>query len=195
MILILLARSKFPSLSPRYDTALKIIHTLQDDIRPQSSFLGHIDLTGVEQDQKIAREGKDTLGRTNRLYRDQWLNLKLKLYDGNILRFSIIERYKTRLGYWKRGSISGKTKWKAPKFKGRLYELSVRVAASPEAFVISPPPQLAPGASAGPFLVQKVDATGAMLSVLVTTQEELTAHNILGLLQLTYDSLKRKAAS
>ena len=45
-------------------------------------------------------------------YRDEWLRMKMSLYDGNVLRMTAIERAKARLGRWKTGRISGKRKWK-----------------------------------------------------------------------------------
>jgi hypothetical protein len=93
---IVLRRANLRKLPPGFGQARQVIHTLRDDIKPGSSFAGHVDLTGLEQPSKIARS-KDLLGRTNWPYRDQWLNLKLKMYDGNIPRISTINRSKTRL--------------------------------------------------------------------------------------------------
>lgn len=187
--------TKYASLPPRYQAAREIIHTLRDDIRPGTSFLGHIDLTGLEQQSKIARETKDTFGRTNRLYRDQWLNMKLKLYDGNTLRLSLVERNKKRLGYWKRSPISGKNKWKAPKDKGTLHELAIKVAANPELFDLVPPASLNAGSNLGPFSIQKVDTTGGILSVQATAVSEPKPQDTLVMLHTIYDCVQRKAAA
>jgi hypothetical protein len=66
----------------------------------------------------VARATKDTRDRTTEHFRDEWLALEAKLYDGNILRVSAIQKSKKRKSYWKRSSISGKMKMKPEKFKG-----------------------------------------------------------------------------
>ena len=195
VIFINLRWTKSPSLPPRYDAAREVIRTLQDDIRSGSSFLGHIDLTGLEQEDKVARESKDAFGRTSRLYRDPWLNLKLKLYDGSVLRLSVMERSKTRLGYWKRSRISGKNKWKPPKHKGTLHELNIRIAVNPEVYNLAPPAALHTGASMGPFSIIKFDAAGGILTVQAASNTEPKPQDILVMLRKVYDSLQRKAAA
>lgn len=96
--------------SPRYTGAKEILYTLRDDLKPGSTFLGHLDLTGAMLDTKVARQSKDTQDRTTQYFRDEWLALKAKLYDGNILRLSAIQNSKKRKSYWKRSRISGKLK-------------------------------------------------------------------------------------
>lgn len=188
---IVLRKANLRKLPAGFDKARQVIHTLRDDIKSGSSFAGHVDLTGLEQPSKIARETKDLLGRTNRLYRDQWLNLKLKMYDGNILRISTINRSKTRMGYWKRGQISGKMKWKPEKFKGSLTEMKVRLAVNPAAYEISLRPELAPGMSVGPFRIESANGIGGILTILASGTEP-TAEEILQFLHMIYQSLKRK---
>jgi len=195
VVFVNLRWTKSLSLPPRYDSAGEIIKTLQDDIRTGSSFLGHIDLTGLEQKSKIARENKDALGRTSLLYRDPWLNLKLKLYDGNILRLSLVERSKTRLGYWKRSRISGKNKWKPPKHKGTLHELNVRLAVNQDAYSVTIPASLRTGTTLGPFSINRIDTTGGILTVQAASSVEPTTQDILVMLRKIYDSLQRKAAA
>jgi len=94
--------------SPRYKGTKEILHTLRDDLKPNSTFLGHLDLTGAMLKTKVAREAKDTQDRTTQYFRDEWLSLKAKLYDGNVLRVSAIQKSKKRKSYMKRSRISGK---------------------------------------------------------------------------------------
>ena len=120
--------------SPRYNGTKQILHTLRDDLKPQSTFLGHLDLTGAMLTTKVARETKDTRDRTTQYFRDEWLALKAKLYDGNILRVSAIQKSKKRKSYWKRSRISGKMKMKPEKFKGSEHDLKIRIAVNPEVY-------------------------------------------------------------
>src|SRR5690349_19021787 len=120
--------------SPRYKGTKVIIHSLRDDLKPGSTFLGHLDLTGAMLPTKVARETKDTQDRTTQYFSDQWLSLKAKLYDGNVLRVSAIQKTKNRKSYWKRSRISGKMKMKPEKFKGTEQELKVRIVVNPEAY-------------------------------------------------------------
>ncbi len=195
VIAIALRKARLRSLAPAFTEAREIIYTLRDDIKPGSGFLGHVDLTGLEQQSKIAREVKDELGRTNRLYMDPWLNLKLKMYDGNILRLSAVERTKTRLGYWKRGQISGKNKWKPDKFKGRVAELKMRLAVNPEVYEISLQPELRLGAMVGEYAIAQADGNGGILTVIATTSGEPKAVDILNVMRVAYNSLKRKVTA
>src|SRR5690606_24480364 len=113
-----LRKSDSHDFSPRYKGLKEILHTLRDDLKPGTTFLGHLDLTGAMLPTKVARETKDTQSRTTQHFADQWLALKAKLYDGNILRVAAIQKTKKRKSYWKRSRISGKMKMKPEKFKG-----------------------------------------------------------------------------
>ena len=99
-------------LAPDYATAREVFHTLRDDVAPKKFFFGHLDLTGPRQTSKVARTAQNALGRNVSYYRDEWLSLKAKLYDGNMLRVSAIQRMKVRDSYTKR-SASGKLKMKS----------------------------------------------------------------------------------
>jgi hypothetical protein len=85
---------------------------------------------------KVAREAKDTQNRTTQYFRDEWLSLKAKLYDGNVLRVSAIQKSKKRQSYTKRSRISGKYKTKPEKFKGTEHDLKVRIVVNPDAYQI-----------------------------------------------------------
>ena len=85
-----LRKSDSQDFSPRYNGTKDILRTLREDLRPGSTFLGHLDLTGAMLATKVARTSQDTQKRTTEYFRDEWLALKAKLYDGNILRVSAI---------------------------------------------------------------------------------------------------------
>ena len=125
-------RSDSLDFSPRYENLKHILYTLRDDLRPGSTFLGHLDLTGSMLPTKVARSAKDTQNRTTNYYRDEWLALKAKLYDGNVLRVSAVQKSKKRASYTKRSRISGKYKLKPEKFKGSEQDLKVRIVVNPE---------------------------------------------------------------
>ena len=184
--------SEFPA---GYQTAREIIHTLRDDLKPGSPLLGHLDLTGYNQKEKIARSTTDTMNRTTQHYRDEWLSLKAKLYDGNVLRVSAVQRAKVRNSYWKRSSFSGKNKLKPEKFKGSLNELKVRIVVNPEMYTIAPDKQVTPGKSIGQYKISQVDTEGGMINLAAyTTADEIQPESILNLLHHTYALLQRKAA-
>ncbi len=191
-----LRRSDSHDFSPRYKGAKEIIHTLRDDLKPGSTFLGHLDLTGHMLPTKVAREAKDTQDRTTQYFRDQWLSLKAKLYDGNVLRVSAIQKTKNRKSYWKRSRISGKLKMKPEKFKGTEQELKVRIVVNPEVYKIVSTPKFKQGLNVGKYTVAALNTEGGMINIVANSPfEEIEQEHILGFLKSAYSLLQRKAAS
>ncbi|MFZ5822654.1 MAG: hypothetical protein ACOYYJ_22395 [Chloroflexota bacterium] len=177
-----------------YQTAREIIRTLRDDLKPGAPFLGHLDLTGYKQPAKVARETQDTQSRTTQHYRDEWLNLKAKLFDGNVLRVSAIQRAKIRKSYWKRSRISGKMKMKPEKFKGSLNELKVRIVVNPEVYQIVQNNQVAPDKSIGQYTISQVNTEGGILNLTAAAfTDEIQPESILNVLHSAYSLLQRKA--
>ena len=192
---ISLRRSDTKEFSPRYEGTKDILHTLRDDLKPGSTFIGHLDLTGAMVKSKVARETKDSRERTTQHFRDEWLSLKAKLYDGNVLRVTAIQRSKQRQPYWKRSSISGKTKQKPAKFKGSEQQLKVRLAVNPEVYSIVPNKTFKEGVDIGKYRIAHLSTEGGIVDVLASSPfEEVESEHILGLLQSTYSLLQRKAA-
>jgi hypothetical protein len=190
-----LRKSDSHDFSPRYNGTQQILHTLRDDLRPQSPFLGHLDLTGAMLPTKVARATKDSQDRTTEHFRDEWLALKLKLYDGNILRLSAIQKSKKRQSYWKRSRISGKMKMKPEKFKGSEQFLKVRIAVNPEIYTIVPSREFRAGLNVGKYTVTQLNTEGGMIDVVASSPfEEVESEHILGFLRSTYSLLQRKAA-
>jgi hypothetical protein len=188
-----LRQSDSRAFSPRYKDAREILYTLRDDLKPESTFLGHLDLTGPMLDTKVARESSDAQNRVTQHFRDEWLALNAKLYDGNVLRVSAVEKSKKRKSYWKRGQISGKMKLKPEKFKGSEQLLKVRIAVNPELYQIVPNPQLRPGANVGKLKVAQLSTDGGIIDVTAQTLFEVDGDSILGLLKSVYSLLQRKA--
>ena len=181
--------------SPRYKGTKEILHTLRDDLKPDTTFLGHLDLTGAMLKTKVARETKDTRDRTTQYFRDEWLSLKAKLFDGNVLRVSAIQKSKNRKSYWKRSSISGKMKMKPEKFKGTEHDLKVRIVVNPDAYQIVSNQEFRQGANVGRYTISQLSTEGGIINVVASSPfEEVEQAQILNFLKSTYSLLQRKAA-
>jgi hypothetical protein len=190
-----LRKSDSNDFSPRYTGTKELLHTLRDDLKPESSFLGHLDLTGAMLPTKVARSAKDPQDRTTEYFRDEWLALKAKLYDGNILRVSAIQKSKKRKSYWKRSRISGKMKMKPEKFKGSEQYLKVRIAVNPEVYAIVSNKEFRQGVNIGKYTVAQLNTEGGLIDVIANSPfEEIEAEHILNFLHSAYSLLQRKAA-
>ncbi len=184
--------SEFPN---SYQNIRQIIYTLRDDLKPGSPLLGHIDLTGYKQNEKIARQTSDSMNRTTDHYRDEWLSMKAKLYDGNVLRVSAAQRVKIRKSFTKRSSISGKIKMKPEKFKGSLNELKVRIVVNPDAYIIEPKQEFAPGIAIGQYTIAQLTTEGGLINLTAHAPfDEIQPESILNVLQHAYGLLQGKAA-
>jgi len=191
-----LRRSDSKDFSPRYKGTKQILYTLRDDLRPNTTFNGHLDLTGAMLKTKVARETKDSRDRTTQYFRDEWLSLKAKLYDGNVLRVSAIQRSKQRQPYWKHSRISGKMKMKPAKFKGSEQQLKVRIAVNPEVYKIVPNTNFRQGINVGKYTVAQLNTEGGIIDVVASSPfDEVEHEQVLGFLQSTYSLLQRKASS
>lgn len=197
LLWITLRRSRVQEFPPRYQTTLNIIHTLRDDIAPKRNLFGQLDLTGAQQEAKLVSETPNALGLTVQRYRDEWLMLKTKLYDGNMLRLSAIERKKVRKGYWKRGS-SGKLKWKPEIPKEDRNVLQVRLSVNPQFYEIIPDQGPIIGQRFGSYLIDNMSidrgvSDGGIVSLSATTMDpDVKERDILNILKDIYRCLKRK---
>jgi hypothetical protein len=182
--------------STRYNGTRDILYTLRDDLKPGSTYLGHLDLTGSLLPAKVARSANDAQGRTTEYFRDEWLALKAKLYDGSILRVSGIQKSKKRKSYWKRSRISGKMKSKPEKFKGTEHDLKVRIVPNPEIYKIAnTSKEFKPGIGIGKFTINQLTTEGGMIAFVASSPfEEVDHENILQVLKSAYTLLQRKAA-
>ena len=190
-----LRRSDSHEFSPRYMGTKEILHTLRDDLKPQSTFLGHLDLTGAMLDTKVARQTQDTQNRITQHFRDEWLALKAKLYDGNILRVSAIQKSRKRKSYWKRSRVNGKMKMKPEKYKGAEQYLKVRIAVNPELYQIVPNKEFRQGINVGKYTITQLNTEGGIIEVAASSPfEEIECENILTFLHSAYSLLQRKAA-
>ncbi|HCB02182.1 MAG TPA: hypothetical protein DEP19_07345, partial [Anaerolineae bacterium] len=141
------------------------------------------------------RETKDAQDRTTQHFADQWLSLKAKLYDGNVLRVNAIQKTKNRKSYWKRSRISGKMKSKPEKFKGAEQELKVRIVVNPEAYKIVPSKDFRQGQNIGKYKIETLSTEGGMINILAKSPfEEVEQEQILNFLKSSYSLLQRKTA-
>jgi hypothetical protein len=189
-----LRRARNAEFPPQIQTAREIVYTLRDDLDPKRNFFGQLDLTGTRKDTKVAREASNALGLVTRYYRDEWLSLKAKLYDGNMLRLAAVQREKVRKGYWKRSRISGKNKWKPEKFKGSRQDLKLRISINPNVYDTSLTRSLAPGARIGAYTVSQYSQHGGIIDLSAwSNAEHISAQDVLGVMHAAYDQLQRKA--
>lgn len=189
-----LRKSDSKDFSPRYTGTKEILRTLRDDLKTNGTFNGHLDLTGAMLKTKVARETKDTRDRTTQYFRDEWLALKAKLYDGNILRLSAIQRTKQRQPYWKRSRVSGKLKQKPAKFKGSIQQLKIRIAVNPEVYKIVPNKKFTQGGRVGIYNIAQLSTEGGFIDVVANSQnDEIGSEHILSFVKSAYSLLQRKA--
>lgn len=191
-----LRKSDTKDFSPRYQGTKEILHTLRDDLKPDTTFNGHLDLTGAILKTKVARETKDSRDRTTQYFRDEWLALKAKLYDGNLLRISAIQRTKQREPYWKRSQISGKMKQKPAKFKGSVQQIKLRIAVNPEVYKIVSNTTFRQGGNAGIYNIAQLNTESGMIDVVANSQhDDIESEHILNFVKSAYSLLQRKASS
>jgi hypothetical protein len=191
-----LRKSDSYDFSPRYNGTKQILYTLRDDLKPGATFLGHLDLTGAMTSAKVAHETKDAQDRTTQYFRDEWLSLKAKLFDGNVLRVSAIQKTKQRKSYMKRSRISGKYKTKPAKFKGTAHDLKVRIVVNPEAYKIVPNQQFRQGQTIGKYTVAQLSTEGGIIDVVGNSPfADVEQEQILNFVKSTYSLLQRKAVS
>jgi hypothetical protein len=191
---IYLNRRKIGELSPQYQSAYRIIHALRDDVNPKRPLFGKLDLTGPQQPSKVARESKDALGRTVQYFRDDWLSLRMKLFDGNMLRLAVEQRSKVRAGYWGRGRVSGKSKWKAPKFKGTYHEMRVRLTVNPALYEITLDPRFRVNQQVEGFIIERIETTGGIIDILAAFGSTFSEQAMLNFLKTMYTSLLKVKA-
>lgn len=187
-------RLKGQSVPEQFVAARDVIDTLRDDLDPKRNFFGHLDLTGNRLPAKMTREAKNQAGHTVQFFRDEWLSLKAKLYDGNVLKLSVIDWAKVRKGYWKRGS-SGKSKWKSAK-EQTGQELSARVSVNSEIYDFQLKQLLQPGTRIGNFTVNDLQFNDGILSVSASANAgTVNSKDVLNVLRRVYGLLQRRGAA
>ena len=182
---ILLKRSQptGQEFGPRFDAARAIFQTLKDDLSPKRTLMGWLDLTGA-QPGKVVRQNTSSSGMPINYYRDEWLKIKMMLYDGNVMRVSVLERVKARMGRWKRNR-RGKSKWKAGGSASRN-ELRVAITVNRDAYDVLP----LRTNQVSKFLVEARESGDGRIVLDALTDAAISAQDILQVLRFAYDHLK-----
>ena len=183
-------RSAGEQFGPRFEVVHTAFETLKDDLAPGRTLIGWLDLTGAQQSGKVVQQRTSPSGMPVAFYRDEWLRLKMPLYDGNVLRLSAVERAKAKLGQWKRGRVSGKRKWKAGGTVWDRNELRVAVAVNPEAYEVLPIQR----SQVGKFTVQTAQM-GGHVAFRADTSGAIETEDILGVLRFAYEHLKPRGTA
>jgi len=171
---------------PQYSIARTIFETIRDDVAPKRTLMGLLDLTGMHQPSKVYQERTSGSGMPIAFYRDEWLRMKMQLYDGNVMRVSVVERSKSKLGRWKRGRTSGKMKWKAGGTVWARKEMKVAITVNREAYRVLPFQEK----QAGKFMVDATGTDDSRIVLKAQAVEPIGAADILGVLRFAYDHLK-----
>jgi hypothetical protein len=172
---------------PVFDSARAIFETLKDDLSPKRTLIGWLDLTGTQQPGKIAQQHTSSTGMPIAYYRDEWLRMKLPLYDGNVMRVSAIERAKARLGKWKTGRVSGRRKWKEGGTVWARRELRVAVTVNRDAYETLP---IQPASQVGKYVVAASQSDDGRIVLTATADQSVSSGDILQVLRFVYDHLK-----
>jgi hypothetical protein len=173
----------------RFEAAYTIFQTLKDDLAPRRTLLGWLDLSGPQQPGKVVREATSGTGMPIKYYRDEWLRMKMPLYDGNLLRVSAVQRVKARQGRWKRGS-SGKRKWKSGGTPQATSVLRVAVAVDRQAYEIVP----AAAGTVNHFWVDIPPSAAGRLELRAVSDAPMNAWDILSVLHFAHDHIKPRVA-
>lgn len=178
-----------PQFGPRFSLAQTLFETLKDDLAPKQTLVGWLDLTGPEQESKTIRQKSSQSGQPIVYYRDEWLRLKTKLYDGNVLRLSVIDRVKARQGFYKRSRISGKNKWRAGSSQSQ-YELQLSLSVNPGAYELLPfePNTAIPNSR---FVLQQAEARAGRITLDAAAASDFDAWDILNVMKFGYQHLQR----
>ena len=190
VIVLLRSQPSGNEFGSRFHDARAIFETIKDDLSPKRTLMGWLDLTGL-QPKKVVRQNTSPSGMPVNYYRDEWLKMKMSLYDGNVMRVTVMERVKAQMGRWKRGR-SGKQKWKTGKSFTRN-ELRVAITVNQETYAVA---HFQSPAQTGKFLVNVAEATESRLALSAATDHAIDGQDVLQILRLAYDHLQpRKPAT
>jgi len=111
----------------RVNLLADLLDALQDDLRRVKVTAN---LSGPQSAEKLQRKGTSSNQRPKHYYKDYWLRLRSRSRSRNLVEVRITEHCKVGMAYWRRGSVSGKSKLKSAKSESRYI---VRVAIIPNA--------------------------------------------------------------
>lgn len=184
VILLLRSQPKGKQFGPKFDMARTIFETIKDDLAPKRTLIGWLDLTGP-QPGKIILKRTSLTGMPIHYYRDEWLKMKMVLYDGNVMRVTALERIKARMGRWKR-----KGRWK-PGSSASRHELRIAITVNREAYEAQP----LRASQFGKFMVDARASDDGRIVLEAQTDAAINATDILQILRFAYEHLKPHTAS
>jgi len=172
----------------RFGEARTLLETLADDLPRRFPLLGWLDLTGLT-DAKVVRQATGGGGAPLTFYRDEWLRLKLKLADGNVLRLSAVESVRKKDAFWKQGSRKLKRR---PGVTDARHLLKVSVVVNTNTHSVRKPPT---HGSLQHLALTTELATDDRLVVCAAAAQRLNASHILQVLKLVYSHVTPRTAT
>jgi hypothetical protein len=191
--LLWLRRQRTAQFDSRYDLTCQMFDVLKDDVAGEQTLVGWLDLTGAQQESKIIRQATSASGQPIMYYLDEWLRMKTRLYDGSVLRASLFKRVKARQGYYKRGSISGKMKWRAGSVQD-MHRLRITVSTDPDTYTIQPVTHQGAIPNSR-FVLEEAEVAGGQLRLGAATLDHFDAWDVLNAMHFAYDHLQARQAA
>ena len=186
--LVLLARNRpadDKQFGPQFEIARTVFDTIRDDISPKRTLTGWLDLTGPRLASKVVQQRTAASGMPINFYQDEWLRMKMSLYDGSLMRVSVVEREKVKMGRYKRGG-SGKMKFRPGGTVWSRRELRVALTPNPEVHTVGPVQRV----QVGKFMIDASASSAQRLVLVAAAQDTINAQDILSLLRFAHDHLK-----
>lgn len=186
--LVLLTRNRpagDKQFGPQFEIARTVFDTIRDDISPKRTLTGWLDLTGPRLASKVVQQRTAASGMPINFYQDEWLRMKMSLYDGSLMRVSVVEREKVKMGRYKRGG-SGKMKFRPGGTVWSRRELRVALTPNPEVHTVGPVQRV----QVGKFMVDASASDAQRLVLVAAAQDTVNAQDILSLLRFAHDHLK-----
>lgn len=178
-----------PEFGSKFDLTRTIMDTLEADVGPNRTMIGWLDLTGFDQESKEYRKKQSTSGRPIVYYRDEWLQMKAKLYDSNVLRVSLIEKVKDRKGFYKRSRISGKMKWKTGSTH-KQHNLNISISLNPEGYALKPFDYNVMKIPNSRFVIDAALAENGRITLKATSNSDYDAWDVLHAMKYSYDHIQ-----
>jgi hypothetical protein len=192
-LIVIRRQGKAAEFGPKFDLACTVFETLKDDVSPKRGLVGWLDLTGAEQESKKTRTKSSASGQPIVYYRDEWLRMKASLYDGNVLRVSVIDRVKARQGFWKR-SRSGKHKYRSGSSQSEC-QLEFSVSVDTGRYTLRSFDRQVTAIPNSRFVIRQAEASDGHLVLSAAAAGQFDAWDILNALHFGYDQVQVQPAT
>ncbi|NTW00797.1 MAG: DUF2207 domain-containing protein [Oscillochloris sp.] len=182
-----------PDVTGRCTAASGLLASLHEDLATSRRIEGQIDLRPIEQSCSANRERPGLGGATVSYFQHPWLSLEAHMVDGNKLRLTAIERLKLRTGHYRKGSISGKSKWK-PEKRSMHQQIAIRLQINPAIYDSTISKPLPKSSRVGGFTVLRATIQRDELRIVAEAAgDRLAPEELLQLLHQIYLGLARRA--